>query len=506
MNQKNSSLQGKRILIFQQRNWGVNIGHFLAKKLQAEGCKLAALTFKNSAHQFLLNQKEVKYELIINNDKIMGQPKEYLKGETYSLKDICRELGVDSIWPHVSALRNHVRSYKDKYYYSFKQNVADHEIIDYIQAFYKCTKKIFDEFDPDIIISPNFVSFPHILFNLYATQKEKTMLAVIDSKVKGYYIFTHNFKNNKGSFYDRVDGLNQGKVKSVNASKAKQYISEFREEFKKPDFAVNPDVKKSIYRKVRHELAPYYQSLRFIIRKPINVLPSTGITADYRPPRILLRDHYCHKKYKRFMKKFNYCPLGKIKKFVYFPLQFQPEETIDVAAPYFSNQIETARQIAMSLPDDYTLVIKEHPAMIGLRPPSYIEKIARTVNVKLIDYCIPSETVLKKCDLLVSPNSTTLSEAAYYNLPAIQLGDLGTTLKLPNIYRHTDMTTISSKIREILIVNHNTQEYERKLENFVAAVYDTGFNANYIIAWEKGDKQEMEKLWEIYKSEIQKNI
>jgi len=54
-------------------------------------------------------------------------------------------------------------------------------------------------------------------------------------------------------------------------------------------------------------------------------------------------------------------------------LQFQPEASIDVMAPFFSNQIETARQIAMSMPDDYVLVTKEHPAMVELRPPSYLE-------------------------------------------------------------------------------------------------------------------------------------
>ena len=37
-----NKLKGKRILIFQQRGWALTIGHFLAKKLQAEGGRLAA--------------------------------------------------------------------------------------------------------------------------------------------------------------------------------------------------------------------------------------------------------------------------------------------------------------------------------------------------------------------------------------------------------------------------------------------------------------------------------
>jgi len=175
-------------------------------------------------------------------------------------------------------------------------------------------------------------------------------------------------------------------------------------------------------------------------------------------------------------------------------------------APYFNNQIETARQIALSLPDDYTLVAKEHPGMVGLRPPSYIEKVARTPNVKLIDYRISSEEVLKRADLIISPNSTTIAEAAFLIKPAIQLGNLGITLKLPNVFKHTDMTTLSDKIKEVLKINLNNEEYERKLENFVAAVYDTGFDFKYNTVWTKGKGDDMENLWQLYKGEIERNI
>jgi len=206
------------------------------------------------------------------------------------------------------------------------------------------------------------------------------------------------------------------------------------------------------------------------------------------------------------MKKFDYYPFEKIGKFVYFPLQFQPEATIDVGAPFFSNQIETARQVAMALPDDYTLVVKEHPAMVGLRPSSYIEKVARTPNVKLIDYRIPSENILKRADLIISPSGTTIAEAAFLNKPVIQLGNLGTTLKLPNVFKHSDIMTLSSKIKEILGVDLRSSEYERKLENYVAAAYDTGFDLNYLAMWEKGKTEGMENFWEIYKKEIENSL
>ena len=506
-----SNLYGKRILIFQQRGWAINIGHFLAKKLQEEGCRLAAITLKRTTHEFILNQSEVKCDMVISNDEIMGRPKDYLKGNTFPLAEICEDLGIDSIWPLVSTLRNHVRSYKDKYYYGFKQNVPDEEIIDYVMAVYKCIKEIFGEFKPEFIIAPNFVSLPHIMFNLYAERRGIKMISVTDSKIKGIYIFSYGYRDDKGPFYDRVDALNAGEAETKSRKMAKDYIREFRKSFIGQDYTDKWEIKKkrrTLWQNIRYELSPYRAIAGWYLRKnqKKNFLESTGITIDYRPPRIILRDFYCQKRYRRFMQKFNYYPFGKIKKFVYFPLQFQPEATIDVAAPHFNNQIETARQIAMSLPEDYTLVVKEHPEMVGLRPPSYIEKISRTVNVKLIDYRISSEEILRKADLVISPSGTTITEAAFLRRPVIQLGDLGTTFKLPNVFKHSDMATLSGKIRDVLKINLDSPEYEKRLENYVAAAHDTGFDISYMTIWEKGKKEKIDALWEVYKKEIEKTL
>lgn len=505
-----NKLKDKKILIFQQRGWGITVGHYLAKMLQEEGCHLAALTFMRTTHSFVTTQKEVKYDLIVSGDDAMNSPKDYLKGNKYSLKEMCDYLGVDSIWPIIASSRNLVKNYKGKYYYDFKKNVSDEVMIDYVMAVYKYINKIFDEFNPDIIIAPTFADIAHIMFNLFAEKRGVKMIIVTDSKISGVNIFIDSYKSDRGEFFNRIDALNRGESDTENRQRAKNYIKEFREKFKKPSdlilFEQEKSRKISLIKKIKYELSPYKRIwLWYTKKKPrYNYIKSLGITMDYRPPRILLRDHYCHKKYKKFMDKFDYYPFDKIEKFVYFPLQFQPEDTIDVLAPFFSNQIETARQIAMSLPDDYTLIVKEHPAMVGLRTPSYIKKVARTPNVKLVDYRISSEEILKRADLIISPNSTTSVEAAFYHKPAIQLGNLGTTLKLPNVFKHMDMTTLSVKIKEILTINLKNDDYERRLENFVAAAYDTGFEFNYWGVWEYSKNEDMKIFWQAWKNEIAK--
>jgi len=366
---------------------------------------------------------------------------------------------------------------------------------------------IFNRFTPEIIISPNFATTHHMMFYLYGKKRGVKMMTLVDSKIAGNYIFSYDFNYSTGLFFEHLEKLNQGIINSDNIVKAKDYIRQFRENFKKQDtfgYYYENSNKRNWKQYIRHRIEPYLGIIRWFVKpeQKKNKLSSIGPTIDYRPPKIILRDHYCRERYKKFMDKFHYYSLDKIDKYAYFPLQVQPEEAIDIYAPYFSNQIEAIRLAAMSLPDDYTLVVKEHPAMVGYRSPSYIEKIDKTPNVKLIDYRISSQEVLTKADLVISPSGTTLAEAAFLKKPAIQLGNLGTTLQLPNVFKHTDMTTLSDKIKEVLKYDFENDEYERRLMNFVAAAYDTGYDLNYIKIWEKGDKEGRNKLWEVYKKEI----
>lgn len=498
-----NNLKNKRILIFQQRAWGINIGHFLAKKLQAEGCGLAALTIKKSTHDFIVNQNDVKYKLIINSDEIKEDPEKFLGNDAFSLEEICDDLGIDSVWPLIQSSRNHVKSYKDKYYYGYKQNISDEEIVNYIKAIYKNIKNIFKIFNPELIISPNFVALQHIMFNLYARKNRVKMIGATDVKVGNIFILVNNYKESKGIFFDRLYELNKG-AKSDSFDKAREYIAETRRKLITPmnSSASLIKRKRNIIKKIRSELSPFYGSIRYYLASNRNRLKNIKVNLDSLSPKYIFRDHYARKKYLKFSNNFKYFNFNKIGKFIYFPLQFQPEQTIDVIAPHYNNQIETARRVAISMPGDYTLVVKEHPSMIGYRPPSYTEKVSRTPNVKLIDYRISTEEILKRTDLVISPNSTTLAEAAFLNKPGIQLGELGTTLQLPNVFRHTDLSTLAEKIIKVLSTNLKTPEYEKKLLNYVLAAYDVGFKYNYVEIWESGKRENIEKLWDFYEDAI----
>lgn len=499
---KSNCLENKRVLMFQQRNWARRIGHFLAKKLQDHGCVLSAVTLKKTTHEFVLTQNEVEYSSIVSHDDVMEFPEKYLSGKSVSLTQICNELGVDSIWPAVNSLRNHVRNYGKKYYYSFQQNVSDEEIVKYVKAVYIVFSAILDDEKPDLIMAPNFVSLPHVVMCLLAKRRGIPMQAVTDVKVKGRYMFTYSYNDDEGPFFDRLRKLNSG-VESQNSDRAIEYLRAMRARFSQPDYftskAKNSSDIASAIRDWKGVLLGIYSYYR---RGNPNRLTNLGVTGDNKPPRVLLRDQIQKKHYEKSAMSRSYSNLESIGSYAYFPLQFQPEATIDMFAPYFSNQLDAIRQVAMSMPGDMTLVVKDHPSALLYRSDTFLDKVSNTPNVKLIDYRTPADKVLKGASIVISPNSTTLMEAAIFKKPGIQLGNCGTTLVIPSVLKHTDMPSLASAIKSHVENTESSWEYDDELCRYIAAAYDAGWEFNYHGLWERDEPVDMDELWSIYHTEI----
>lgn len=497
----------KNILILQQRKWALNIGLPLTSELLSSGCKVSALTLKKSTHDVIKNNHQDKFSYIFSHDDVMENPEKYLSREV-TLAEVCEALGVDSIWPLVNSLRNHVRSYGQKYYYGFKQNCSDEEIVIYVKALFLFCCDILDKAKPDVIISPNFVALPHIMLNLLGKKKGIPMQGVTDCKVRGFYIFSYSYLDDDCEFIDRYKALESGGESSKNIGKARSYLEDNRKKMSQPAYMAKNTVVVSNKQTLISFLKMGKAVARRILKGNVNVIDTLGITIDNKPARILIRDFIQREVNIRKSVKRDYYKLADLENIVYFPLQFQPEASIDVAAPVFSNQLDAIRQVAMALPDDFTLVVKDHPAALGYRSHKLLDKIYHIPNVKLVRWDTPSDEVLKKSKLVVSPNSTTLMEAAIYRIPAIQLGDLGTTMVLPNTYHYTDMGQLSLKIKSLLneFSTLDEEKYDASLVNFIASAYDIGWDYNYIGVWEDDEKDSKVALNSIYLNEISRKL
>ena len=499
-------LENKRVLIFQQRGWAISIGLRLAEKLEAMGCRLAAITIKKST-QVAIENSNTKYDLIFNADEIKEDPGEYIKGCNLTLEDVCNGLGVCSIWPLVQASRYHVKSYRDKYYFGYSQNLSDKEIRQYVIAIYKYILYIFEEFSPDFIIVPNYAGLQHVMFNLYARKNNIKMLGCVDSKLPNITLLTTSYLADKGRFIERLKDLNNDSCMRMYEN-AERDFDNIRSLLMDPDAApigISGVQNKNWFNKLKDELIPFARIVLFFLRKRKNRLKNQKTTLDDQTPYYIFRDYIQGKINAWNAEKHTISSTDKLGEFVYFPLQVQPEATIDIFSARFNNQIETARQIAMSLPGDITLVVKDHPSMRNKRSTSYLKKISRLPNVVLLNPNISTEEILGKAKMVIAPGGTTIFQASILFKPVIQLGDLGTTKELPNVYHHQDLSTLCDKIKEVLEKEIDYEYTKNKLLNYISAANEVGFNLGYYDIAEnhrKGSRDEVDNICERIVHEI----
>jgi len=161
------------------------------------------------------------------------------------------------------------------------------------------------------------------------------------------------------------------------------------------------------------------------------------------------------------------------KKFVYYPLHIEQERNLLLAAPFFTNQIELIRNIAKSLPINYKLLVKEHPAQETRewRNISDYKEIMKISNVILIHPTIPSQKILEKCSLVVTIGGTTGLEAAFYRKPSIILSEMDYSI-LPSVELVQDVHKLSNKIKESLEKEVNANDLDRFIQIYEKNSFD----------------------------------
>ena len=175
---------------------------------------------------------------------------------------------------------------------------------------------------------------------------------------------------------------------------------------------------------------------------------------------------------KRFIDKNSTKELKVNEKYAYFPLQFEPERTVLIASPFYTNQLEILKNIAKSLPVHYFLYIKEHPSQSSnnWRKIEYYKQILQIPNVKFIHPSISSLILVKNSDLVVTITGTVGLEAAFFQKPSIVFGD-SIFSDLSCVHRVKNLEELPRIIRKTLKKKVELKE----LNNFMNRVEDNSF-------------------------------
>ena len=163
-------------------------------------------------------------------------------------------------------------------------------------------------------------------------------------------------------------------------------------------------------------------------------------------------------------------------KIIYFPLQIEPERSLLIQAPNYTNQVKVVTNIAKSLPPGYELYVKEHPANVfrEWRSVHDYKKIMNLPNVKLIHPSVDSEDLIKKSSLVITITGTTGLEAAFYNKPTIIFSDVEYSI-LPSVHKIKAIDELPYMIKTSLKKEVKISD----LNHYINLIEENSFELNF---------------------------
>ena len=440
------NIRNRKIIFWEDQGFlQYSIAFWLQKKLDYKMYAIVDTTDRTKT--FFQNQKQINFQKIwFLHDNILKNKKPDLN----YLKSIEKKYNLN-IWQIAANERIFYG------FYNFHEFTED-EVLSIIEQECKLYEKILDELKPDFVSITTNTHQNHLFLKLCQAKRIR-ILFLTGSRVAGRAMISHDMDtfpepldttpmtkelsftelqniqkkiNLFNETKDYVEGFSDSKIDLIKA--ATQYL-----------FFSDNNTAKTNY--------------NYFGRTKSKVL----IDSISNKVKIQNRTKFIEK---NFTKKIHY------DNFIFFPLQLEPERTLLIDAPFFTNQLEIIRNISKSLPIGYKLLVKEHAAMItrSWRDINWYEELMKIPNVILVHPSVTPDEILSKCSLVITITGTAGLDAAYYNKPSIVFSDVLYS-RLSSVILIKNISELPSTIRIAL----NKQVDLHELNNFLNLIEKNSF-------------------------------
>lgn len=158
-------------------------------------------------------------------------------------------------------------------------------------------------------------------------------------------------------------------------------------------------------------------------------------------------------------------------KYVYLPMQMQPERTTDPEAGHFSDQAIVINAVARKLPSGWKLYVKEHPRQFGYdfrnynaRSEIFYKLISDIPSVVLVPEKFSQKTLIQNSKICVSINGSVGWDALLHRKPSILFSKNWHSMCESSIYVETD-SELSEALE--LCCQLSPDDVEERVMNFV---------------------------------------
>jgi hypothetical protein len=163
-------------------------------------------------------------------------------------------------------------------------------------------------------------------------------------------------------------------------------------------------------------------------------------------------------------------------KFVFFPLQTEPETSLQMLSPEYFFQLEAIASIARDLPAGVQLAVKETFAAVGRRPDNFYDQIRAFKNVVLLEMMELGLDVTRQAEAVITINGSAGLEAAVRGKPVIVFGRHNLYRVLPHVMEVRDSSDLKRYLRNALDGSIDETAAKQAGQRFLQAVIETSFD------------------------------
>ncbi len=472
-----------KLCFFMQRRFAL-IAHSLACSIYHKHptAKFCGFVQTRRSFDFLNQQKEISYTQLVLEEDVLRNYKDEIIDWAF-LKQLEKDYGIPYLWPHIEVDRiirhgQHVRQYPhDTPKYSHE------EMLQILQRTAKAVLKFLDEEKPDVLIFSIVCSLSSYLLYSIAKKRNIPIQIITLTRIGTKHSITDDYKtlSDVDEFFEKI------KNRGMDFPKEREEAEKFLQRFRKSPFPYtlgeSPNTR-AINRKRQFSfLLPrnFWRSIQWLFVSTYQYLAGAE-RGDYST---ITPWHFFIDKIRQKVRVFIgfddlYDTLTLDQNFVFYPLQLEPENSTALFAPFYTDQLWLARQIAKSLPIDYVLCVKEHPTMYGKRSRRYYKELKKIPNVRLLSPTVVSYDLIARAKLIITISSSVGWEALLFKKPVITFGDVPYN-KLSMARKCIAPEFLAETIKEHLATFiHN----ERELTDYLTAVFKASVDVDLVQIWD----------------------
>ena len=157
------------------------------------------------------------------------------------------------------------------------------------------------------------------------------------------------------------------------------------------------------------------------------------------------------------MPKRAFCETPPETPYVFFGFHMQPESSIDVWAPFYSDQFSVAEAIARSVPPTHQILMKPHKSDADTYSRDRLKRLQALPGVRLVSPFADSRPFLERASLVVTIMGTMALESAMLGRPVLMFGESKFTL-IPGVSSVGAITDLPAQIRAKLSETRPSRE------------------------------------------------